>query len=125
MLTDNLKKCQEMDRMLGTLEDLDDHTSEEEETSPNTERCPIHNCNSSIVKLKRHLTIHRLEDEERDYAIKCSKMFAQNSNKMCSTSTKIVKPSNTNLVNRKCNHKMCLICNNLYMNISDHLKNFQ
>ena len=125
MLTDNLKQCQEMDRMLGTGEDLNDYTSEEEEeTSPNTERCPIHNCNSTIVKLKRHLTIHKLDDCKRDYAIKCSKIFAQNSNQMSSTSTKIAKPSNTNLVNRKCNYKICPICNNLYMNMSDHLKHF-
>ena len=122
MLTNNGKKCKEVDDILGVNSEIEAYYSTDEDTS--SHRCPIHERNGKVVKLRRHLSIHKLTERKLLYAIECSNNFANNSTSSKSTqSSKQVKKSNLNLVNKRCNNKICPICNHLFMNITDYLKN--
>ena len=123
LLQMNLKKCQEMDSILGTFDDMDNTFKEDIDKPTANETCPIHMCNSTVVKLKRHLAIHKLNEEKTLYAMQCSKLFSKNrkTSKPSASLSKEMK-SNTCLVNRKLNYKICPICKNLYMNMTDHLQ---
>ena len=116
----NLRKCQEMDAKLGCSADIENLSEDNEENLKGKQLCPIHSCGTKTVKLKRHLALHKLSEEQITYALKCSRIFTENSTTEYTEPRKRI--SNTNLINRKQNYKLCKICKKLYMNISDHLK---
>ena len=117
----NLLKCKEMDKTLGSSAEVRKLSREDREDHKGKEQCPIHLCTTKTVKLKRHLSSHELSDDQVKYALLCSKLFSRNCKRTEDTET-IKRLSNTNLVNRKQNYKLCKLCNKLYMNMSDHLK---
>ena len=126
-LSRNLRKCQEIDQILGVSPEIEEEFGENEDIPEGKERCPIHTCQTSTVKLRRHLKTHSLTEPQVDYALGVSRVFAKNSQPSqqttAATTSKAGRPSNTNLVNRKCNYKECPVCKKLVLNITDHLKN--
>ena len=124
-LTANLRKCQEMDFILGVSSDVEDGSFDNEDVPEGKQRCPVNDCKASTFKLKRHLKTHDLTENQIEYAMNVAQLFTKNSQPTQTgpTRSKAGKPSNTNLVNRKCNYKECPICKRLILNITDHLKN--
>ena len=128
-LSNNYSMCKQIDEELGAYSDI-----EEVEEEPYTEvidskiryKCPIHKCHVKTFRLRRHLNRHNLTPEQIEYGIKCSKLFATNSNVNVKSSTNMAQPcnSNTYLVNKKNNYKVCPSCEKLYLNLCDHLQNF-
>ena len=106
-----------MDEKLGESREAVD-TSEDESPLTDQLRCPLQNCRTKTVKLRRHLHKHNLSDDLIKYAIDCSKIFAKNSQSSKSLNKSDAPPN----VNRKGNYKVCPLCNRLFLNLTDHLQ---
>lgn len=119
-LENNYLKCKEMDSKLGVLSEVID-SSDDEPLEDDKLGCPIDNCRTKTSKLKRHLSKHNLSEDATTYAIQCSKEFSKNSKPTNRTRTSKRK-SNTSMVSRKGNYKICPLCNRLFLNLTDHLQ---
>ena len=121
-LTDNYKMCKEIDEQLGILSNEEIHERQVNVLDENERyNCPIHKCGVKTVNIRRHLKNHNLTNDKFDSAIDYSKLFARNISTTKSHGK--TRVSNTHLVNKKRNYKVCPICNNLYRNMTDHITN--
>ena len=142
---ENLKFAKDMDATLGTtgerkaevkdvgggLEKLKDGTVKLD--------CPMI-CGVSSFKLRRHLVhVHKnLTVDQIEYCLQVSRRMAKNkglqrrrrnNDVVCNrssssrSSSSSSKYKNTHLVNRKSNYKRCVLCEKLFVNIYDHLRN--
>ena len=124
-LINNYKMCKVMDKELGTLSEEEVQESEVEVIDGKIRyNCPMHKCNAKSFRIRKHLKRHSLTGEKLEHAVTYSKLFAENSNKKTSPIKKETKHSNTYLVSKKCNYKVCPLCHSMYRNMTDHLKNF-
>lgn len=131
----NIESCREMDELLGVSQSGENPNSDVDELkilSDGTKQCPcsMHLCNTVSFKIKRHIYSQHntLSDDQKELAVRMSKVMANNRTE-CSPAEKPAKKvkrkvfQNTNLVNKKNNYKLCLICGSLCLNMSDHVKN--
>ena len=69
-----------MDSMLGAS-DNESEISDAESVNINKEKCPVHRCRTETFKIRRHLLLHDLKDEQVEYAMQCSKLLNRNARK--------------------------------------------
>ena len=85
----------------------------------------MHKCKTKTFGLKRHLELHNLSLECSKYAYECAKIFAHNSKRgKQDANVKETRTSNTCLVNKKNNYKVCPLRVKLFIYITDNLQNF-
>ena len=129
----NFTKCSEMDEVIGNFEDPELDTSDLDivetlkDGSPKL-NCLVGNCRTSTYKLSRHLTdLHKnLSHEQIKYVVSMARIISRNKKAVLPRSKVCVKTkrnvvNKTSLVSRKHNYKKCLLCEGLYLNLSDHI----
>lgn len=132
-LSVNFTKCKEMDDVLGSYEDSNFDTCDVDnvETLKDGTRklkCIIGSCQTSTYKLSRHINdLHKnLSNNQKEFAVQMARTISRNKTAVLPRSKICLKPkrnilNKTSLVSRKYNYKKCILCEGLYLNLSDHI----
>ena len=136
-LSKNVRMVCKMDSMFGVEEQVMDEVDDGRASNSLRAKdgnliltCPVLSCQTKTVKLKRHLHLKHREfsDTAVNYAIHSARVIEKNKDissarieqRVSQTSSR-KRNQVTNLVNRRHNHKKCLICSNLYKNMGEHI----
>ena len=137
----NLHGCQEMDRIIGDREDEDLGNCEQfsktdvmkQKDGTKKLPCPFHKCSVETFRLRRHLrrSHSHLSSADIDKLTKLMIFMASNTDgnteltnaqQITPKMVKMKGDEKTNLVSRKHNWKMCVLCDTLQLNMTTHLK---
>ena len=135
VLKNNLNACIIVDKALG--DDGKNSISKYEAEVERSQKegclrltCPMISCEARTYKLKRHLASqHNLTEENVQIGLRIANKIENNKinnpvhiNELVEIKkTSVKRNSATDMVNRKNNYKICILCGKLYLNMSQHV----